>query len=334
MSVHKPRTPVVRAVLLVVTIFVVGTVGYRVIENASWWDSFFMTVITITTVGYEEEVRLSPAGELFTSFLILGGLGVLLFMLTEISRSVLEGELNQFLGRRRRSRMIERMTGHEIVCGWDRMGRTVVEELRRAGRPVVVVERSSDRGRELQEAGIAAVTGDATSDAVLRSANIERARGLVSCLNDDAHNVYTVLTARSLNAKLFIVARATEESAERRILHAGADRVVNPYHLGGTRLAQLLVKPAIVNFFDASVDGAELQLDQASLRADSPVVDQTLAEADIRRRWRLSVVAVQRESRIIPNPPPEGKLAVGDVLVVFGGRKQILAFERECGEVS
>ena len=145
---QAPRTPIVRAVLLVAGVFIAGTLGYRVLENASWWDAFFMTVITITTVGYEEEVSLSREGEIFTSFLILAGLGMLLFLLTELSRSVVEGELRQFLGRVRRSRMIERLTDHEIVCGYGRMGRAVVEELRRAGLTVVVVvERSLDRVR-------------------------------------------------------------------------------------------------------------------------------------------------------------------------------------------
>ena len=192
MSTLAPKTMIVRSVLLVATIFVVGTIGYHFIEGAAWWDSFFMTVITVTTVGFEEEVPLSRGGEVFTSILLLAGLGVMLFVLTEISRSVLEGELNQFLGRRRRSRMIEKMTGHQIVCGWGRMGRAVVEELRRARLQVVVVERSADQIRTLEEMGIAAVSGDATSESVLRAANIEHALGLVSTLNDDAHNVYTV----------------------------------------------------------------------------------------------------------------------------------------------
>ena len=148
-----PRTPIVRAVLLVAGVFIAGTIGYRVLENAPWWDAFFMTVITITTVGYEEEVSLSREGEIFTSFLILAGLGMLLFLLTELSRSVVEGELRQFLGRLRRSRMIERLTDHEIVCGYGRMGRAVVEELRRAGLTVVVVERSLDRVRQLAGGG-------------------------------------------------------------------------------------------------------------------------------------------------------------------------------------
>ena len=176
------------------------------------------------------------------------------------------------------------------------------------------------------------MSGDATSEATLRSANITQARGLVSCLNDDAHNVYVVVTARSLNPDIFIVGRATEEDSERRILNAGADRVVNPYRLGGTRLAHLVVKPAIVSFFDASLDGTDLQLDQTSVGASSPLVARTLAEADVGKTCDLDVVAVQREAKVHPSPPADFRVEVGDVLVVFGRRDQISRFDRECGE--
>ncbi len=211
------------------------------------------------------------------------------------------------------------------------MGRAVVDELRHAGRQVVVIDSRVSRMHELAETGLPTVAGDATLEATLLSANVQHARGLVSCLNDDAHNVYTVLTARTLNPALFIVARATEEGAERRILQAGADRVVNPYHLGGARLAHLVVKPAIVNFFDASVDGPELQLDQTSLGPNSSVVGHTLSEANVRQGWGLSVVAVQRGDDVVPNPPADFRLQSGDVLVVFGSRQQIKAFDEECG---
>ena len=227
--------------------------------------------------------------------------------------------------------MIKRMSGHEIVCGYGRMGRSVVEELRHAGRQVVVVDSRVSRMHELAETGLPTVAGDATLEATLLSANVQKASGLVSCLNDDAHNVYTALTARTLNPGLFIVARATEEGAERRILQAGADRVVNPYHLGGARLAHLVVKPAIVNFFDASADGSDLQLDQTSLGTRSSVIGQTLGEANVRRRWGLGVVAVQRKDAVIPNPLADFVLQAGDVLVVFGSRQQIEVFDKECG---
>jgi voltage-gated potassium channel len=328
------HTRLFQASLLLVLIFAGGTLGYRVIEGPSWWDAFYMTVITLTTVGYGEVFPLSRAGEAFTALLLLSGLGAFLLLATDLARTVIEGELRQYLGRVRRSRMIERMSGHEIVCGYGRMGRTVVDELRRARRPVVVVDRNPERLRVLEEAGLSHVAGDATLEGVLREANVVNARGLVSCLNDDAHNIYTVLTARALNPKLFIVARATEESAERRILQAGADRVVNPYHLGGSRLAHLLFKPAIISFFDASLDGTELQLDQTSLAEGSPIVKQTLAEADMRRRWGLGVVAVQRDRQVFPSPSPDLKLQAGDVLVVFGTRRQIEAFEAQCGAAS
>ena len=216
------------------------------------------------------------------------------------------------------------------VTTWQ-MGRAVVDELRHAGRQVVVVDSRVSRMQGLAERGWATVTGDATLEATLLAANVQNARGLVSCLNDDAHNVYTVLTAHTLSADLFIVARATEESAERRILQTGANRVVNPYHLGGARLAHLVVKPAIVNFFDASVDGSDLQLDQTSLGTDSVVVGLTLAEANMRQRWHLGVVAMQRGTEVVASPSADFRLQAGDVLVVFGSHRQIQKFDEECG---
>ena len=320
-----------RATGLVAGLFLIGTLGYRVVEGAPLWDAFYMTVITITTVGFAEQFPLSPAGQGPTVVLLVSGLGIFCFLASEIGRSVMEGELRRYLGQRRRSRMIERISGHEVVCGYGRMGRAVVDELQHTGRQVVVVDSRVSRMQELAETGLPTVAGDATLEATLLSANLQHARGLVSCLSDDAHNVYTVLTARTLNPDLFIVARATEEGAERRILQAGANRVVNPYHLGGARLAHLVVKPAIVNFFDASVDGSDLQLDQTSLSASNSVVGQTLREANVRQRWGLGVVAVQREGEVVASPPDDFTLQAGDVLVVFGSRQQIAAFDTECG---
>lgn len=232
-----------RTAALLSAVFFVGTVGYRILEGAGWWDSFYMTAITLTTVGYREVFPLSRAGQLFTIVLLLVGLGILFFLLTEAARWLLEGEFRGLFAHARRSRMIDRLFGHEIVCGCGRMGHAVVAELRREGRSLVVVDRDPETIRHLRELGILVLEGDGTSEEVLRAAGVERARGLVACLDDDAHNVYTVLTARALAPRLFIVARAADEGAEDRLRRAGADRVVNPYHLGGARLAQLLVGP-------------------------------------------------------------------------------------------
>ncbi len=247
----EPRATVVAtpsrllcATMSVLGLFAAGAAGYRLVEGVPWWDAFYMTVITITTVGFGHVFPLSPAGEALTVALLGAGIGVFLFLASEVGRSIMEGELRRYLGHVRRVRMIERMSGHDIVCGYGRMGRAAVDALRRAGRQVVVVEARSGEAGELAAAGRPVVTGDATSEASLRAANVEQARGLVCCLADDAHNLYTVLTARSLNPNLVIAARAAGEGAEQRILQAGADRVVNPYQLGGTHLAHLLVEPA------------------------------------------------------------------------------------------
>ncbi len=324
------RTRLARAAALLAAILVLGTFGYRVFEHASWWDAFYMTMLTVTTVGFNEVSSLSRGGQFTTVFLLLAGLGVLLLVASEIGRTVVEGELRDALGQVRRLRMIESLSGHEIVCGWGRMGQAVVEELRRARRDVVVVESKPEKVARLRAAEIPSVDGDATSESALRAAGIERARGLVACLNDDAHNVYTVLTARSLNPDLFIVARAGEEGAETRLLRAGANRVVNPYQHGGARLAQLVVKPAVVDFLDFSMGAGKmpgLELEQVRLGSSSPLVGATLAEADLRRRCGVGVVGVQRGSTLFPNPEPNLALHYGDVLVVLGVRDHLDEFE-------
>jgi len=313
---------------VLVAVFLSGTLGYVLIEGASWWDAFYMTAITITTVGYKEVFPLSVAGQAFTVLLLLVGIGALLFLLTEASRHVIEGELRTALGRARRTRMIEKLSGHEIVCGWGRMGQAVVESLKRRQRAFVVIERNPDKVRRLLSQGVSVVEADATSEEALKSAHVERARGLVACLNDDAHNVYVTLTARWLNPKLFIVARVAEAGADDRLRRAGADRVVNPYALGGTRLAALLVQPAVVDFLDvsASPDAEQLEMEEVRLGPGGPLAGHTLAEADLRRKFGIAVVAVKRAAELLPNPDPDFAFDVGDVLVVLGRRDQVVAF--------
>ena len=233
-----------RATALVLGLFIAGAAGYRLVEGVPWWDAFYMTVITITTVGFGHVFPLSPAGQALTVVLLGTGIGVFLFLASEVGRSIMEGELRRYLGHVRRVRMIERMSGHDVVCGYGRMGRAAVDALRRAGRPVVVIETRSELTEDLAEGGCPVVTGNATQEAALRAANVERASGLVCCLADDANNLYAVLTARSLNPDLVIVARAAGAGAEQRILQAGADEAVNPYRLGGARLAHLLFDSA------------------------------------------------------------------------------------------
>lgn len=310
-------------------ILALGTAGYHLIERVSFWDALYMTVITLTTVGYREVFPLSPAGQGFTIALLLVGLGLIFVLATEVGRSMLAGELRQALGRYRRSRMLFHLQGHEIVCGYGRMGKAVVEVLQASSRPLVIVEQNPEKVALLQDVGLPVVPGDATTEEVLTRAGLQRARGLVACLADDAHNVYTVLTARSLNPKLFIVARASQEGAEARLLRAGANRVVNPYRLGGLRLAHLLVKTAVVDFLEVSLGpkGKELQLEEARVPEASSLVNRSLSELELRRIYGVGVVAIRRGTNFIPNPQGDFRLETGDVLVVIGTREALAKFE-------
>jgi voltage-gated potassium channel len=323
------RSRFIRSALLLAAIFAAGTAGYRVIENASWWDSFYMTAITLTTVGYREVFPLSHAGEVFTVVLLLAGLGAILTVATHVGRTVLEGELEQILGKARRSRMIGSLSGHQIVCGCGRVGQAVAQELKAAGKKVVVVEADPEKARVVQELGLPVVVGDATSEATLKSAGLERAHGLVACLNDDAKNVYTVLTARSMSQSLVIVARAGEDGADKRMIRAGANRVVNPYLHGGVRLAHILLKPSVVDFLDVSLTSGALglELEQLHIASGNVLAGRTLAEADLRKRCGVGVVAVWRTGTLHPNPEAAFRLAEGDVLVVLGTRDSLETFE-------
>ncbi len=270
------------------------------------WDAFYMTVITITTVGFREVFPLSRQVQAFTVLLLVAGLGLIFVVATEIGRSMLEGEIRRVLGRMRRSRMLDRVRDHEVICGYGRMGKAVVEALRQAGRPLVVVEKNPEKVASLDALGVPVVRGDATQEEVLIAAGVARARGLVACLADDAHNAYTVLTARSVNPNLFIVALASEDGAEQRLLRAGANRVVNPYRLGGVRLVPVLTKPAVVDFLELSLGpkGQGLELEEVAIEQNSPLESKSLQERDLRRKFQSS-----------------------DTLVVMGTKASLEAFE-------
>lgn len=328
------RSRLARYVLILAALLGAGALGYRLVEGAGWWDAFYMAVITLTTVGYHEVFPLSVKGQAFTVAFLLVGLGVLLLAATEMARTVVEGELRQVLGRFRRSRMIERLSGHFVVCGWGRMGSAVVDELRRSGLAVAVVERSPEIASRVADLGIPVVTGDATEDATLDAAGIGRARGLVACLNDDAHNVYTVLTARSKNPALVIVARAGGAGATDRLRRAGADRVVNPYELGGRHLAHLLSNRTVIDFQEVAgaFPGQEaLELGHLPVRATGPLAAGSLGESRLAERFVVSVVAVRRGAQLVPEPGGDFRPREGDVLLLLGTRKSLDALEAELG---
>ena len=305
------------AALLVMTI---GTAGYRIIEGVPLLDALYMTTITVTTIGFQEVFPLSTAGRIFTLFVAFAGVGVILLVASELGRVVVEADLQRFFGLRRDLRMARKLNNHIVVCGYGRMGRAVVEVLRQREVDFVVIEAKTEHCNRLEAARIPVIQGDATEQAVQKAANVASAKTLIACLADDAHNVFAILLARQLNPSVSIIARAVEEESEERLRLAGADKVLNPYRLGGVRLAYTALKPTVMDFVEASVSGATLELELAEVvvHPSSELAGKTLAGADVRRRFGIIVVALKRGEESTFNPPPDTRVEAGDVLVALG----------------
>jgi len=309
------------AVALFVAVCAAGTLGYVLVEGWHPWDAFYMTVTTITTVGFKEVYPLSRAGEILTVCVILAGVGTAFYTFTLLATVVVEGGLHARFERRRRTRMLDELRDHFIVCGYGRIGAIIVDELRRQHVPFVVIERDRDRVQAVMEAGGLAVEADASSEEVLRRLGIERARGFIAAVGTDAENVYAVLTARVLRPDLYIIGRAETEDAERKLLRAGANRVVSPYRIGARELAQTALRPAVVDFFQLATRSGNLELaiEQVDISAGSPLAGRSIIEANVRQRYGLIVVGIQRKAgRMEFNPPADAVMQAGDQLVVLG----------------
>ena len=309
------------AVALLVAVHLGGTLGYMLIEGWPAWDGFYMTITTITTVGFKEVHSLSRAGEVFTVLVILAGVGTFFYTFTLLATIVVEGGLHVRFERRRRMRMLDDIRDHFIVCGYGRIGATIVAELQRQGVPCVVVERDPDRVQAVLEIGGLAVEADASSEEVLKRVGIERARGLIAAVGTDAENVYAVLTARVLRPDLYIVGRAETEDAERKLQRAGANRVVSPYRIGARELAQTALRPAVVDFFELATRSGSLELaiEQVAIGQGSALAGRSIVDANVRQKFGLIVVGIQRAGgKMEFNPPGDAVMQAGDQLVVLG----------------
>jgi voltage-gated potassium channel len=309
------------AVALLLSALIGGTTGYVLIERWPVWDAFYMTVTTITTVGFKEVHPMSRAGEAFTVLLILAGVGTAFYTFTLLATIVVEGGLHAQFERRRRTRMLDSIQDHFIVCGYGRIGAIIVEELRRQGVPYVVIERDSEQVHAVMELGGLAVEADASSEDVLRRVGIDRARGLIAAVGTDAENVYAVLTARVIRPDLYIIGRAETEDAERKLIRAGANRVVAPYRIGARELAQTALRPAVVDFFELATRSGNLELaiEQVAIRAGSPLAGKSIVDANVRQKFGLIVVGIQRaHGKMEFNPPGDAVMQPEDQLVVLG----------------
>jgi voltage-gated potassium channel len=323
--------------LVLVPTFLVtaGTLGYYTLEkDYTLFDGLYMTVITMTTVGYEEVHPLSPRGRWFTIFLLLGGLFAFFYTVTELVRAVVGGEVQGLLGRRRMERNLAALRQHLIVCGYGRMGRFICQEFSREGLDFVVIDCRPEVLHEFNLPHGIALPGDATSDAVLRKAGVERARALVTVAASDADNLFITMSARLLNDKLFIVARAEGEQAEPKLLRAGANRVVAPYAIGGSKVAQAVLRPAVVDFIELATrtEHLDLQIEETLVRPGSALADQTLRASRLRQDLGVIVVAIKKpRGHLVSNPAGETVMEPGDTLIALGSRQTLDQLEKLAG---
>jgi len=306
------------AFFFIVLIISFGTLGYMVIEEWNFQDSLYMTVTTLTTVGYREVRELSSSGRWFTIILIIGGVGTMLYALSIGAKVIMEGEFQGVFGRKRLEKKISVLKDHYIICGFGRMGKIIGRELKSRKVQFVVVEKSSIP-RKKEEVLI--VEGDATHDDVLKEAGIEQAKGLITVLPTDAENLYVVLSAKGLNPDLFIVARAGEEGSEQKLLRAGADRVISPYYTGGLRIAHTVLKPAVVDFIEFATKSGniDLQMEEIPIPENSGLAGLSLDQCGIGKELGVIVVAIKRATGDMKfNPTSLTLIEPGDTLITLG----------------
>jgi voltage-gated potassium channel len=316
--------------LLCITLLI-GTIGFVVIEGYTWFEGFYMTLTTITTIGYQELRPLSHAGRIFNTFLILFGVTSLFLSFGAMTQTIIELELQDLYNKRRKERMIDRLHNHFIVCGFGRVGRNASYEMQRANAPFLVIDRSEQRVANASSAGILAVVADATRDDDLRQAGVLRARGLIAALPSDAENLFIILSAKTLNPRLTVVTRATEEEAGEKLRRAGADTVFTPYAMAGRQLADALLRPHVVEFLDfaASNMGSRVTTEQLCVAPKTAFAGKTLAQLSDVRTSGVIVLAIRKQhGETIFNPPAESEIAAGDFLIVMGEQPGLQKLEQ------
>jgi len=325
------RKKMILSLVLLISVVAFGTCGYIFIEEWNFWDSFYMTVITLTTVGYREVHDLSRAGQIFTVILLIGGVGTVLYALSSGAKVLIEGELQEVFGRKRVEKKLKDLKDHYIICGFGRMGKIIAKELNHAQLKFVVIEKNEFTIDPDDKEKMFVIQGDATRDDLLKKVGIEKAKCLISVLPTDAENLYVVLSARGLNPDLLIVARAGEEGSEQKLLRAGADRVVSPYHIGGLRMAHTVLKPAVVDFIEFATKSGniDLQIEEITIKEGSRLVDLTLDECGIGRDLGIIIVAIKQQSGEMKfNPNFRSKIQTGDTLIAVGETSKLSILEK------
>jgi voltage-gated potassium channel len=316
------------AIFLLGCVISFGTLGYMFIEGWGLLDSLYMTIITLASVGYKEVHELSDNGRIFTIVFIIGGVGTVAYALSAGVKIILEVELQDVFGRRRLEKKIKELKNHYIICGYGRMGRIICRELREKNQNFVVVEKGPNPTADEEDTLI--VQGDATRDETLKEAGIDKAKGLISVLPTDAENLFVVLSARGLNPHLSIVARAGEEGSEKKLLRAGADKVVSPYHIGGLRIAHTVLKPAVVDFIEFATKSGniDLQMEEISIQESSQLAGLTLDQCGFGRELGIIIVAIKKTDGDLKfNPTFRSSIHAGDTLIALGETSKLKMLE-------
>lgn len=324
----NPSRRVLWGVCALIAIIAIGVIGYTAIEGWPFLDCLYMTVITITTVGYTEVHPLTTGGRIFSIFLIIGGVGGALYAITGIVQYIVEGNIGTTWERRRMKNKIAQLKGHFILCGFGRVGEEIARTFKAEEVPFVIIDNEPECIARIDEAGYLHLQGDATKDEVLKEAGIERARGLVAAVGSDTDNTYITLSARGLCPDLFIEARASSEEARTKLKRAGADRIVFPHGIGGRRMAMLALRPAVVDFIDTVTysRGREMQLENVDIGKNSQLAGLTIKAA--RSDTGITALAMRKKNeKLLLNPSDEEIIEDGDQLIVIGTKKQLEALE-------
>lgn len=319
--------------LILIIILSYGTTGYMFIEHMNLTDAIYMTVISITTVGFSEVKPLSPVGKYFTVVLIFGGVGFFLYMVSLITEAMLAGGLHTFLGRRFMEKKMDVVKDHYIVCGFGRIGKVISKILHENKRAFMIIENDPEEIKTIEELGYLVLQGDSTNDDILQKANIADAKALIAVTSSDADNVYIILSSRVLKPDIYILARSSgKKGAETKLLRAGANKVFSPYEIGARRMAQSLVRPTVIDFIDLTVHEGELglRLEELQVSDTATFVNKTLMDSGIRSEYDLIVVAIKRlKGEMLFNPNPNTDILPGDILVVLGEHSNIQGLEKK-----